>query len=703
MSWLHRRSRIYWYDQYALNDQASAFRNYDPDRIAREIAGTGADIVAVYAANQFGVAYYPSQIWPRHPALAGRDYYGEVSGRLKARGLRIIAYINWLDSKHANWTAVPPGKRESECRTLRPLATWAGKGQPQDAQVQALGGGQWQCPCPLSPQREQVVAIAREIVERYRPDAFHLDMFHGLPVCLCADCRRELVNLFQVDEVTPASVEAHWSLYARWRCQQSAALIAALAAVCRQHGVVMAPNAGVPFLGVANGFGEDWLPHMDVFLSEAFDAFLLPPLDLHATSITLRLQRAAGKPAWLLRTSTPLQYAHRSIPEAHWLLHAAACKANGCAAFGPCGVGAYPDTTTSPGLLARVKNAFDFYMRDADLAEEAESAAPVALLFSWATRAFSETQPLQERPPWVDAYYGWARRLIESHCPFDAVVAEEVGAGRVDLERYGLLILPETSCVSDALAARIRSAARSGLRILATGATSLCDEQGRPRPDFALGDLLGVRWRGSDTVCFAVERPDEPLPVSGPRQRIEALGRILARRVQVDPAGSVAGGVDPMPTGPADDPVVTEHTLGKGKAIYIACDIGRHYTKYGDADTAALMDEMVTALLPDPPVRVLAPATVELTLWRQPRRQRIILHLANRTVAHTLPTDQRQITEIIPVHDVRLSLKSPSASPVVAARSAEIEVALIQDRIEICIKRLEAYAAITIESRIAQG
>ena len=32
--WLNQRQRIYWYDQYALNDQETAFANYDPDRIA---------------------------------------------------------------------------------------------------------------------------------------------------------------------------------------------------------------------------------------------------------------------------------------------------------------------------------------------------------------------------------------------------------------------------------------------------------------------------------------------------------------------------------------------------------------------------------------------------------------------------------------------------------------------------------------------
>ena len=160
--WLHKRQRIYWYDQYALNDQETAFANYDPDRIAKEMAGVGAEIVAVYAANQFSVAYYPSKIWPMHPNLKGRDYFGEVSSRLQAQGQKVIAYINWLESRHPEWYVVPMGGQpEKEF----PLAPWAKPDNP-DWRVQDVPGGSWRFACINSPRRRQVVEVAREIIER---------------------------------------------------------------------------------------------------------------------------------------------------------------------------------------------------------------------------------------------------------------------------------------------------------------------------------------------------------------------------------------------------------------------------------------------------------------------------------------------------------------------------------------------------------
>src|SRR6185436_17623074 len=105
--WARKPGRVYFYDQYALNEQASAFAKYDPDRIVDELLATEADIIVIYAANQFSIAYYPSAIWPQHPALKGRDYVGDLFSRLRKHGKQVAAYINWMDSLHPEWITVP--------------------------------------------------------------------------------------------------------------------------------------------------------------------------------------------------------------------------------------------------------------------------------------------------------------------------------------------------------------------------------------------------------------------------------------------------------------------------------------------------------------------------------------------------------------------------------------------------------------------
>ncbi|MDX9972445.1 MAG: beta-galactosidase trimerization domain-containing protein, partial [FCB group bacterium] len=547
--WLKRRQRIYWYDQYALNDQATAFAKYDPDRIARELAATKAEIVAVYAANQFSVAYYPSAIWPMHPNLKGRDYFGEISSRLRAQGQKVIAYINWLESRHPEWNVVPlGGERAPEL----PLASWADPNDPEK-RVQQVPGGQWRTPCINSPRREQVVSVTREIVERYKPDGFHLDMFFNSVVCVCEHCRPSLERICGTAEITQEAVAAHWREFSDWRTECSASLIGEVSAVLREHGVFAAHNGQNPlWLSPIYGFGEEWLPHLDLYVSEIF-------FNLHASDLTMRWHRAIGKPSCELLTSTSPMHSHLSVPRTAWQVSTATAKANGCSVMGPCCVGAYPDTTTSPRLFETVREGLDAFMEDADLHEGAEPAAKVALVFSWATRKYFR----EGRMDWSQELDGWSRVLIEEHVPFEVLVAEGVKSAE-DLKRFDLVILPNLAHVSDAFCGAVSDYAQGGGRVLATGETSLGDERGFARDDFALGELLGIARKGVIEGNFAMEGEKEPEPATGVFQQIAATGEVLARQVALDPAGSVAGYMDPFPTAVTEWPVAVERATDLG-------------------------------------------------------------------------------------------------------------------------------------------
>src|SRR5207248_9536847 len=120
-------------------------------------------------------------------------------------------------------------------------------------------------------------------------------------------------------------------------------------------------------------------------------------------------------------TSTDPRHAHLSIPPAWWRATAATCKANNVAVLGPCGTGAFPDTTTSKELLRNVTGAFERFVQDADLHPEARSQAKVGVVFSWANRKYFH-------PPTIDAreeLIGWSQMLLSEHIPFDLVIAEQ--------------------------------------------------------------------------------------------------------------------------------------------------------------------------------------------------------------------------------------------------------------------------------------
>ena len=690
---MDRRSRIYWYDQYALNEQDTAFAKYDPDRIAKELMDTGVEIIAVYAANQFGIAYYPSQIWPQHPGLKGRDYVGELISRLRPQGRKILLYINWLDSKHAEWNMLPIDRQNDPYYAEQSLAAWAQPSRP-NGRIQALAGGAWRLPCLNSPHREEILAVTQEITERYRPDAFHLDMFLNPEICVCHFCRPTLEKICGTKEITKKAVEEHWVDFINWRCENSASLVAEATAILKKYGIAAAHNAFSPlYQSALNGLDEEWLKSLDVYVSECFDALLVPVSDLNSTSINVRWQHTAGKPSWILLNSTPLHYGHQPISEAEWQIYASACKANGCKVFGPCGVGAHPDTTTAKRLLANVKKGLDFYMEDADLDPGAVSAARIVLVFSWATRKYFEpgVNPLQ----WTEELHGWARLLVEEHLPFDIITAERITAVE-KLADYDLVILPNAANVSKDFCDVVREYIRDGGRVIATAETSLRDEKGNILSDFQLSDVLGISRQGSFEAPFAIEGHSEPEPAFGIFQKVSASGKTIARLVSVDPAGSVAGMKDPLPMETTDWPVFTRNGHGKGQTCYISFDIGRFYAKHGDQHIGKRMAELVDSILPSRQIEIRAPRTVEVTVWRQEKPNRTIIHLANRTVAWTLPTDNRQITEIIPVYDIELVMKKPCDNPVVTSRHAQITFRTKDNNLVVNINQLLAYAAIVI-------
>jgi hypothetical protein len=681
--WLKRRGRIYWYDQYALNEQDAAFAKYDPDRITEELAGTGADIIVVYAANQFSIAYYPSKVWPQHPNLRGRDYVGDLITRLRARGKKVVTYINWLESRHPEWNTIPLGNENNPDHKEMPLVSWADPNDP-DKRVQRVPGGRWRFPCINSPRRQQVLAVAREIVQRYRPDGFHLDMFHANgALCVCQYCRPEVERICGTKEITHQAVAAHWREYIDWKCQRSASLIAELTAMLHERGILACHNAAFPLhLPSIYGVGEEWMPYLDVYVSEIFSNLYMP-------STTVRLQRALGLPSWELLTSTAPNYAHLSVPAAWWRMSAATCKANGGEVLGPCGVGAYPDTTSSRLLLDTVKSGFDFFMQDADLAEGAVSIAKVGLVFSWATRKYFKEGAMN----WSEEIDGWSRLLIGEHLPFDLIVAEKV-ASAADLPRHDLVILPNTANMSEALCGAVTEYVRSGGRVLAVGETSLFDEKGHKRTDFALKELLGVSSKGSFEGNFAIERPGGPEPATGILQHVVTSAKVVARHVSVDPAGSVSGTRDPLPIKPTEWPVVVVNTFGKGQAVYVGFDVGRMYANQSLPHIASFMADVVNSTLPDRQIVVKAPRSIEVTVFQQQARQRIIIHLADMTQS---PADMTRITEIIPVHDIEVTIPAPFADPKVSCRGSEVSSSVDGDRFHIRVFRIDSYAAVVIE------
>ena len=83
---------------------------------------------------------------------------------------------------------------------------------------------------------------------------------------------------------------------------------------------------------------------------------------------------------------------------------------------------------------------------------------------------------------------------VEEHLPLTLI--NDWNLNVTDLSRYKVLILPNAACLDARQVEAIDRFVRNGGGLVASLDTSLFDEFGTPRDDFALAGVLGVSYRG---------------------------------------------------------------------------------------------------------------------------------------------------------------------------------------------------------------
>ena len=84
---------------------------------------------------------------------------------------------------------------------------------------------------------------------------------------------------------------------------------------------------------------------------------------------------------------------------------------------------------------------------------------------------------------------GVMQALVRARIPYLPVHVDHLER---DAGQFRVLVLPNIAVMSDAQGARVRRFVERGGGLIATGQTSLCDEGGDARRDFALGDVFGA-------------------------------------------------------------------------------------------------------------------------------------------------------------------------------------------------------------------
>jgi hypothetical protein len=321
-----------------------------------------------------------------------------------------------------------------------------------------------------------------------------------------------------------------------------------------------------------------------------------------------------------------------------------------------------------------------------------------ALLVSEQTRQFYAQNNVMER--FLAHALGVFRAAMEEHLPLNLITEHDLRPEV--LAKYKVLVLANAACLSDEQVGTIREYVNNGGGLVATCETSLFDEIGRPRKDFALGDVFGVSYLGRPKAPDVRPELDANFSVVvngsywAQRQGVAALRwgagdilagelvddprlRALVRNVQAtfkgplvkitEPQGTMRRAMIMFPDAGAENmPAAAIGTAGEGRVVYLAAGLDAANFSYGYPYTRILLARAVFWAAGDGPsaaplVKVTAPMCVQSTFWQQSsdKGRRVIVHLFNNintTSDHGLPENDVPLREeAVPVGGIRVSFR----------------------------------------------
>lgn len=287
-------------------------------------------------------------------------------------------------------------------------------------------------------------------------------------------------------------------------------------------------------------------------------------------------------------------------------------------------------------------------------------------------------------------YRGIVEALIRARIPYIPVHADHIDR---DSPQLSLLILPNLGAMTDGQVNSARSFVNNGGGLIATGESSLYDEWGNARPDYALNDLFGAHItaqhqpdRSSNTAHTylrlspelrkQVDGPEignEPAITGSRHPILKGFGEtdILPYGGQLEPLRLDAGVevlmtfIPEFPVYPpetawmrqpkTDIPGLILNTKFKGRVAFVPADIDRLFAQHNLPDHGDLLGNLIRWTAKENiPLTIEGKGLIDCNLYQQPGR--LILHLVNLTNAATW---RQPIHELISIGPFKVKVKLP--------------------------------------------
>ncbi|MBI3679882.1 MAG: beta-galactosidase trimerization domain-containing protein [Acidobacteria bacterium] len=649
----------HWWEREPLSivDVTTSIGRGGPEDPAKSV---GRKLGLFYNAEHLEIMDMPAGLDDEHfhfrTKLAARqnpDYLGLYMPEAKKRGLRVFVYFN------VHWYRMAFAAKHPDWRQIRE------NGSPVDGVYET--GADF---CVNTPWREWVFQLLRDLAV-YRIDGIFFDgPIYRADTCYCQHCRDKFRRRYGRD--LPSKSVRKGADFARLIEFQASSLADFLRDSRRvlnaidpeialyMNGGLRASNWATARLNRVLAAEQDLLGSEGGFLSGDLTRV---PLWKPGLNARLLETQAGGKPTIIFSAASHKPWTFSLLPAAELRLLYADTIANGAGVW----FGIDPFSFQQPEMEA-IAGMNRFLGRNAESYADTKSEARLALVWSDITANFYSGADAQmidiDRIPQrsevgnLEAEFsGLAEGLLRAHAPFDVI--DDVTLEREPLDRYDAVFLPNVACMSDRIASRLRDYVRGGGRLLATFETSLYDDSGVLRKDFALADVFGAtgtqriagpaRWDfmkpvARDLLLDGITR--EFIPSTTYHVRVKPVtARTLLRYT-----APLKGRYDGVPA-LSDEPALLVHSYGRGSAAYFSGDLGGAISGFRLPE---LMDLVANAArqMAKPVVRLEnAPGSLEMVVRSQQQGKRLLVHLVNFTGEMTRP-----IRKVQPLTRIRLSI-----------------------------------------------